>query len=395
MRDEPNQPTGASPLSPKPTDKKVLLEAQRLSQRWGERLDNFELPCPICQGDMEFQGVLHDRLYEFAEGEPGVINPLNIYPMSFVCNRCGYTAEFDAELFNPAHLAHLQGAETELVEDLSVRDFRILVALKGDERSDTLLDLATAIAGNQHGEVIVVDIGPFDALDERQDERLQHYRPRIGDPAPVRLVREVYNSLDNALIHISERERCRMILIEARHWAIAQQKIGVEQPEAVLDSITSDVAVVYDHGLHHTVRRILLVTSGGPHTKIAVMPALQLAQAFDAQLDILYVASPQTQDAEAVGRRQIANTLEHIEIPEGLRLQERVIIGKNPIETIIAEAPAYDLLILGASPRSWRGKVNAESSSAKIARNSGITSIVIRARNSRIETLFKRLFGIR
>src|SRR5688572_20826619 len=196
MREDHDQSTGAVPGSARPTEKKVQLEAQRLSQRWGERLDNFELPCPVCQGNMEFQGVLHERLYEFAEGEPGVINPLNIYPMSFVCNRCGYTAEFDAELFNPAHLARLQGADTELVEDLSVRDFRILVALKGDEKSDTMLDLATAIAGNRHGEVIVVDIEPFDALDERQDAQLKRYRPRIGDPAPVRIVREVYNSLD-------------------------------------------------------------------------------------------------------------------------------------------------------------------------------------------------------
>src|SRR5215470_11427236 len=97
-------------------------QAEQISHRWGERLDRFELPCPMCKGELQFQGARRDRLYEFAEGEPGTVTPLNVLPISFVCNRCGYTAEFDAELFNPAYLAKLQGASPDRVAELSIRE---------------------------------------------------------------------------------------------------------------------------------------------------------------------------------------------------------------------------------------------------------------------------------
>src|SRR5262249_55095999 len=132
-------------------------QAQLISYQWGERLDQFELPCPLCSGTLQFQGVRREQLYEFAEGEPGTVTRLDVLPISFACNRCGYAAEFDAQLFNPAYLAKLQGASPDRVAELSIREFRVLVPLTGEEKSETLLDLSSAIARVRHGEVIVLN----------------------------------------------------------------------------------------------------------------------------------------------------------------------------------------------------------------------------------------------
>src|SRR6266849_6398296 len=79
-------------------------QAQLLSRQCGDRLDDFKLPCPLCRGQLVFEGARRNPLYEFAENEPGTIDFLNLLTLSFICDRCGYVAEFDAELFNPAYL---------------------------------------------------------------------------------------------------------------------------------------------------------------------------------------------------------------------------------------------------------------------------------------------------
>ena len=51
-------------------------KASDLSRQWATRLDEFHLPCPLCDGVLVFHGVTPERLYEFAEGEPGVVEPM-------------------------------------------------------------------------------------------------------------------------------------------------------------------------------------------------------------------------------------------------------------------------------------------------------------------------------
>src|SRR5688500_15145763 len=173
----PKNPDESQPKHNPISEEVVLRQARTLSRKWQDRLDDFDLPCPLCKGDLIFHGVNADRLYEFAEGEPGTVEPLNIYPIIFVCNKCGYNVEFDSELFNPAYLAKLAGAEERKLAELTVRDFRVLVPLRGDERSETLLDIATTIAGERHGDVIILDLAKTDSLEAMLVENIHQYRP--------------------------------------------------------------------------------------------------------------------------------------------------------------------------------------------------------------------------
>jgi nucleotide-binding universal stress UspA family protein len=385
---EPSEPAGADQLSP--DEAKTYEDAQRLSRTWGERLDDFELPCPLCQGTLQFQGVHPDRLYEFAEGEPGVINPLDVLPISFVCNRCGYLAEFDTELFNPAYLARLHGASSDRVEELAVREYRILVPLKGDEKTDTLLNLATAISGEQHGEVIIVDVTQSEINHERLREKLDHYEPRIGDPAPVQLVRRPSDNLADALIEVSEQYHCALLMMDARGWAEGKPSKLTGVIDALVDESICDIATVFDRGLH-AVHRILLPTYGGAQARRIAPLALQLARAFDAELHCLYVASTGDKDPEKTGRRVMKDTFSEVIVGEDIRLGNRVVVASNPIQTIVREAANYNLLLLGASARNWRGKTRLSSTSAKIARNADPTSIVLRMRPNRLAAWLRRV----
>ncbi|MCC7449494.1 MAG: universal stress protein [Anaerolineae bacterium] len=367
-------------------------QAELISHKWEDRLDAFELPCPLCKGVLVFQGARRDQFYEFAEGEPGMVTPVHVLPISFVCNLCGYTAEFDAELFNPAYLAKLQGAAPDRVAELSVREFRVLVPLAGAEKSETLLDLASALAGVRHGEVVALNIAANPAASEQLNEKLQHYKPGIGDPAPLRMLIQQTADIGEAIVQVARRQRCQLVMVGWRGWTRNPEAMMGTVLDPVLNEASCDVAVVHDRGLLK-VHRILLPTAGGPNVKIAIHLALDLARAFDAELHLLYVALPKAPDPEAQGQTHIAETLGDIPVGEGIILERRIVVDADPVRAIVQESASYDLLILGASHRDWRGRIRRNSIVAKIVRNAGPTALVVSERQSRLGSWFARLFS--
>lgn len=373
----------------------MLRRAQRISEKWGKRLDHFELPCPLCRGELQFQGVYYNHLYEFAEGEPGVVNELDILPISFVCNRCGYTAEFDSDLFNPAFLAELQGAAPERIHELAVRDFCILIPLTGKEESDTLLELATTLAEAQAGTALVFNATRSEAENFRLREKLQHYRPQAGAPAPVALTQHKFTNLAEALAEVVGREHCDLLMLDVRGPGLdsgySQASAG-DTAKRVLKKSLCDVAIVHDRGMQE-VKRILVATAGGPNAKTAAQLAVNLATAFNAEVHFLNVASPNNPDARAEGQAHIAETMHDCLIPVEVRFRTHVVISSDPVQAIVQEANQYDLFLIGDSPRDWRGKVPLNSISAKAARNCSTTAVIVLGRHNQIQSWLDRLFG--
>ncbi len=366
-------------------------QAQMISSRWDTRLDHFELPCPLCKGQLQFQGARRSPIYEFAEGEPGTVNALNVLVISFVCNRCGYLAEFDAELFNPAYLAQLQGAEPERIVELTVREFRVLVPLTGEERSQTLLELASALAGVRHGEVLVLNVAPDAATGDQLSDKLQHYKPAIGDPAVVNLLRQHTEHIGEAIVSAANRQRCDLLMVGWRGWTRNQQAIMGTVLDPVLNEAACDIAVVHDRGLHK-VNRILLSISGGPNARAAAQLAFDLARAFGAELHVLSVVAPNNPDAEAEGQAQINNAMRDLPADDAVSVDRRVVTATNAVQTIVDESSNYDLMVIGAARRNWLGRIRRNNTVARIVRNASPTAVVVSTRQSRITSWFSRLF---
>src|SRR5688572_28753846 len=247
----------------------ALLRAQQLSNKWSTLLDEFVLPCPLCQGELRFHGVGKNILYEFAVGEPGVVTPLTVLPIMFICNRCGYTAEFDADLFNPAYLARLHGEREERIEALEVDEFRAIVAMRGDERGDSLLDVASALCGTRDGEIIVMNVNQQTTVDPQVAKLVEHYKPPRGAPAPVHLIHERREDVGNAIAETARREKCDVLFMGWRGWTRTERVVMGTVIDPVLRESLCDVVLVNDHGLPQHVHRILLVTAGGPNARVA------------------------------------------------------------------------------------------------------------------------------
>jgi nucleotide-binding universal stress UspA family protein len=363
-----------------------------ISQKWGDRLDDFDLPCPLCKGELKFQGVTRGKLYEFAEGEPGIVAPLDVFPITFVCNLCGYIAEFDAELFNPAYLAQISGAAPERIAELMGPDFKVLLLLRGDERNKTILDLATAVAGQRQGDVIVINAAGGETSARTLEERVHHYRPAPGNPAPVFILRPDSSKIQEAVPQLLARQRCNLMMVSAKGWSREEEGSIVSAIKKVLSEQICDIALVFDRGFHE-IDRILLATSGGPSAKVAAPYAVDLARAFDAELHLLYIASPDSPGGEEEGHRRIAETLDYLALDPNVIFKRHITVGKDSAQEIIDASGDYDLLLIGGSPRSLRGSIRLDTASARIARNSPATSVVVLAQQNQDRSWLSRLLG--
>jgi nucleotide-binding universal stress UspA family protein len=370
-----------------------LLRAQQLSSKWGTRLDDFELPCPLCRGHLNFHGVGRSTLYEFAEGEAGVVTPLHVLPILFICNRCGYTAEFDAELFNPSYLARLQGETQERIEALQADDFRVIVSLSSDEKSDTLLDVASALCGVRDGEVIVMNVNTEEKASPRLADMISRYTPPRGNPTPVHLIHKRNADPGSAILEVARSEKCDALILGWRGWTRNDRAVIGTVIDPVLRESTCDVILVNDHGLPKRVDRILLLTAGGPNARVAMPYAIDLAKAFETKVHVLSVVSPDLPTPEATGRASIEQTLTSIPFKDLKYVEQEVKVSAQPIDTIIQEAQRYSLLMIGAEPRNWRGEIRADSFVSKVTRNIGVTSMIVRGRQNLVGSVLQRFFG--
>ncbi len=384
-----DQPEKAQPSNKLQSDEWYRQQARRLSEQWRERLDDFKLPCPLCSGQLQFEGARRNPLFEFEENEPGAIQLLNLLTLNFVCDRCGYIAEFDAELFNPAYLAQLQGAERDKIAELSIRNFRVLVPIAAEDRADTLLHTASALASVHKGDVIVLLITSNEASIEHVKDKIQHYKPDVGEPAPVQVLFQGDENVGDAIVDIAARQRCNLLLVGWRGWTRNQQAVMGTVLDPVLREATCDVAVVHDKGLRH-VRRILVPLLDSPNDKAALQLGYDLAQAFDAELHVVFVIESSSPEQERHARERIGQLLRTLPQQNNVPLEEDVLVGSDIVQTVVDEAAKYDLVVLGASTKK---NFRRDDTVMKIARNSNPTTIAVKSQQAGLGTWFSRLFA--
>ncbi|MFN8417906.1 MAG: universal stress protein [Anaerolineae bacterium] len=385
----PGYPQPVEAPQPTPQEKYNALRAQQISHKWGDRLDDFRIPCPLCSGDLQLQGSDPEHYFEFAEGELGVIYPVDALSLSFICNRCGYVAVFDGELFNPAYIAQLEGASPDELQKLVVSEYRVLVSLTGKEKTNTLLDLATALAGELSGEVRVIATSSEGGVPPSLEERLQRYSPQIGDPAPIQLLDQINTDIGEELRRTSSDQRCDLLMLDGHDWANARSS-ATNAVNHLLETSICDVAIVYDRGLQD-INQILLATSGGENARAAATLAVPLAHAYGARLHVLYVASPNHPNWREEGQKVITDTLQNT-VMEGIHIERRVVTNADFVEAVVESCGSYDLLIMGASTPKLTHRHKKTSASVKIARNSSVTSVMVHARQSLFESWLNRLF---
>jgi amino acid transporter/nucleotide-binding universal stress UspA family protein len=166
---------------------------------------------------------------------------------------------------------------------------------------------------------------------------------------PVRPLRRAAHAEASGVLAVAEaRSTVELILLDWRG-ALSAGRIYGSPDKAILQEARCHVAVLRERHLSE-VHRVLVPAGGGPHARLGLRLAAQIARSDEAELTILRIAYPSEEldvEAEMRGLRHLA---EEVLGPDP-RVQTRVAVHEAIVEGILKEARGgeYDLLVIGAS----------------------------------------------
>ncbi len=260
----------------------------------------------------------------------------------------------------------------------SANAYRILLPICDELASPALLPLAAALAGNRHGEIILIgavtvprDRNLSEGAAEAQARRqtLVNLKAQYAD-LPIQMKPRI------RVAHTPWRE----IVIAARHENVdllvlawdgdpAAQPMGVPLA-VVLAETPCDIALARG-GSWPDAGRILLPLRGGPYADLAVTVALALAETNSGVITTLNAAPSDRIDKTA---QAFLPVLRH------LPLSRQIQVPGDAAASIIRESETHDAIVMGASSRVGEpGPKPLGTLAARVARGTAINLILVKS----------------
>ncbi len=248
----------------------------------------------------------------------------------------------------------------------------ILVPVANPATAQSLLKMAAALAGgNPEKGVVALSVMPVplsvplkgarDYLDTIETDRRQLLRDvaRWGQETGVAvqpLLRPAYNVASGICEIAKNRPETRMILLGWRG-PFSLRRIRTSIDKEVIRSAPVDTAVFLDR---HTaqLRRILVPVGGGPHARLGLRLAHELAESQGAEVVAARIVL-QSETLDMAAEEAALNSIIRNEWDStGNGVSARVVPSHSVVAGIVDEAAqGYDLLIIGASEewflRNW------------------------------------------
>lgn len=276
---------------------------------------------------------------------------------------------------------------------------QVLVPIANPATAGTLLRLAGALARQEGGEVLalqVVTVPDQVPLEEGRDraaigrvllERAMAQAKEEG--FAIQTMTRVAHSVAEGILDTAREENVDVIFLG---WRGYTRSVGASMGpiiDAVIRNAPCEVTVVKGEEWRDA-REILVPTAGGPHAPIAARLAMTLSETYDSQVTALYVqlgrATPQQMEEN---RRRITQTLNGLAFrrpPE-----QKVVVADSVVEGIVREAEKYDLVLLGASEEGLFDQFVFGSIPQQIAARVPKTALIVRRYGGPTEFWLRKL----
>ena len=245
----------------------------------------------------------------------------------------------------------------------------ILVPVANPATAESLIRLATTL-GRAREEATLVALSvvkvpaatPLEVaqeiLDRREDGRKALLK-RVADWAhqqgvPVRTLLRAARGISSGILGVAEARGSVGLILMGWRGQLSTWRVMGSVVKDVVHGAKCDVAVLRSRGIGD-IKRVLVPVGGGPHSRLALRLAWDIARAEGSSLKVLHIL-PETGEADIevemdVLRQLVEDVLGGVPAEVSLSLKR----GDSVVESILAEAaqPAdqrgYDLIVIGAS----------------------------------------------
>lgn len=279
--------------------------------------------------------------------------------------------------------------------------YRVLVPMANPATASTLLRLAGALARQQAGEVLALQVV---VVPDQVPLEAGHLRARASRTLLERAVSQaneegfavhpmtrVARSVAQGILDTAQEESVDLIMLGWRGDTLSVGDSVGAVIDAVIRDAPCDVTVVRGREWEQ-VNKIVVPMVGGPDAAKAAWLAMLLSESYGSQVTALYVQSgPAPPERMEEDRQRITQTLEGLEFSRPL--EQKVLTADSVMEGIVEEAAGYDLVLLGASQEAPFDRFVFGSIPQQIAARVPKTVIMVKEYGGLTEFWVRKLIG--
>jgi len=293
--------------------------------------------------------------------------------------------------------AHVERAAW--MERIERKEYSVLVALEEGMETETLLEVALAIARPHEGELValsVVEVPEGESLmtgrrAAREREPLLQAAVAYGEArgVPVRPVVKIARRASHGVVETAREESCNFIVIGQPHVQSWFERLVSTVVERVLQNAPCQVAIVYGRMPRSGPSGIVLPTTHGANTALAAALVPALAPWFETGARAVTVVSP---DESQKGRDEVVADARQVLEATGFTGELEVIEHRDVAEALARDRGARELVVMGAPADAPVSAPFGETVPVAVARMGRRPVVVIRDVVQREPGRFERLF---
>jgi amino acid transporter/nucleotide-binding universal stress UspA family protein len=291
-------------------------------------------------------------------------------------------------------------------EQLVPKQYKVLVPLANEEQARVLGILGSAIARAHDGELLALHVVRVPVQLSISDGRmfLREGRP-ILDAAiheakeldvPVHTMIRLDRQIGRAITTTAHNQKANIMLLG---WPG-----HTDSPHSAFGSVIDLVAVnppcdlaVARFRKRREPRRILVPTSGGSNTQLAISLAIDQARSFSQRsgetpvITLLYVCVPADArpEVQASGYELLRSLASSYDYP----LKVRVAPADDVVDGIVAEAAQHDLVVIGATGERLFDQVLFGSIPERVALRAPVTVMMVKGYKGPVRSWLRRNFA--
>ena len=286
------------------------------------------------------------------------------------------------------------------------KEYNVLIPLANEKQARMLGILGAAIAKGHDGEVLALHVVRVPVQLSMSDGRMFL---REGKPILEEAIHQA-QELDvpvHTMIRL-DRHVGRAIIDTAREQRVDLMILGwpgeTESPHRAFGSVIDLVAVnppcdlaVVRFRKRQEPRRILVPTSGGANTNLAISLAIDQARQFAAQtgespvITLQYICVPAAASPEvrARGYELLHNLASAFDFP----LEVKVTAADDVVDGIVAESGQHDLVVIGATAERLFDQALFGTIPEQVARRAPVTVMMVKGYKGPVRSWIGRSFS--
>ena len=289
--------------------------------------------------------------------------------------------------------------EILLEEVLVSRDYSVLVPVADQEQARILGQIGAILAQDNQGEVLALHVvrvprqltlgnGRLFLKEGRSYLETVIQQAKVRD-VPVHTIIRLGRDVAEAVRKTAIENASDLIVLGWPGYTRSSGHVYGSVIDPIVANPPADIAVVR-YREYRPLRSILVPVAGGPNSRWAVRMAVSMArgEGVPVKVTLLHVMPPGTCGGELARANKALDqavngiTYEHIEC--------RCVEGMDVVETVLAEAEGYDLLVVGASEESLFRNWLMGNIPDQIAKRASVTVIIIKRRSGRIHSFLRQ-----